>query len=45
MVLYHPPLTPPIKGGEIVLIPSPLWGGLGRGDSLKSPFGLEDCNL
>jgi molecular chaperone GrpE (heat shock protein) len=33
---FHPPLTPPLKGGETAVdigsIPSPLGGGLGRGD-------------
>jgi len=29
----HPPLTPPIKGGEAAAVPSPLGGGLGRGEN------------
>jgi hypothetical protein len=35
--IIHPPLIPPLKGGEtagdIGVIPSPLGGGLGRGDN------------
>jgi hypothetical protein len=42
---FHPPLTPPLKGGEtaggIGVIPSPLGGGLGRGEIIQIDAQLE----